>query len=232
MNNMGGAGSGVWDIQFGNSISYAGPDGTSCAASPQTLQDKTFSSNQEFIIFSGQQCSGNNADCGYYRPGIPAHHGFGGSNRMFLFEFSMPHDSSFTTINQDMPAIWMLNSQIPRTLQYGSPTCSCWTSGCGEFDIFEVLNTGNTFLTSHIHSAQGASSSSTVTGGGGGTSNYFARPTSGTMKAAVVITDDAQSMSIIRLDPNTNFDQDITPDVVQGWLNQPSGGGSNTYIQL
>ena len=93
----------------------------------------------------------------------------------------MPLDSgSNAAINGDMPAIWMLNAQIPRTLQYGDSLCSCWTSGCGEFDIFEILSAGSDKLISHLQDKQG--------GSGGGSSDYFARPTSGSMKAAVIFT--------------------------------------------
>lgn len=57
--------------------------------------------------------------------------GFGGADKVFFMEFSMPHDGK-TGFNGDMPSIWMLNAQIPRTIQYGNPDCSCWESGCGE----------------------------------------------------------------------------------------------------
>jgi hypothetical protein len=40
------------------------------SAKPQILTDSTLPSNTEFVIFSDEKCDG---DCGYYRPGIPAH---------------------------------------------------------------------------------------------------------------------------------------------------------------
>lgn len=43
----------------------------------------------------------------------------------------MPMDGK-TGFNGDMPAVWMLNANIPRTAQYGPKGCSCWESGCGE----------------------------------------------------------------------------------------------------
>jgi hypothetical protein len=60
--------------------------------------------------------------------------GFGGADKVLLIEFSMPSDpGSITgTYAGDMPAIWMLNAQIPRTTQYGPSNCNCWQSGCGE----------------------------------------------------------------------------------------------------
>ncbi len=93
-----------------------------------------------------------------------------------------------------MPAIWMLNAQIPRTVQYGSAECSCWESGCGEFDIAEALSSGSGYLKSTFH-----------TNTPGGDSDYLLRPTSGTMKLAVVFdsneaTAHIQYVSISELD--------------------------------
>lgn len=226
MNNEGGSGSGVWDILFGNSISYAGSDGLSCASSPQTLSDTTLPSDKELIIFSNSPCSGDN--CGFYRPGIPAYHGFSGANKVFVMEFGMPTDttSSPSTYNFDMPALWLLNAQIPRTLQYGVASCSCWP-GCGEFDIFEVLNSGNTKLTNHLHDAQGTNVAST---GGGGSADYFARPTSGTMKAAVVFDASTSSITITQLDPNTSFPSFLSTDTVNDWLS--ANAGSQSYASI
>src|ERR1700742_2741289 len=66
--------------------------------------------------------------------------GFGGDSKLFMFEFQMPDDGNNGVFNGNMPSLWMLNAQIPRTGQYSS--CSCWQSGCGEFDICEVLSPG------------------------------------------------------------------------------------------
>lgn len=150
MGNHGGSGSGVWDTSFGMSLSYLSADGSTGAASPQTLEDTTIPSGTEFSIFSSTPCS-SGSGCGYYRPGSVANHGFGGSQKLFMFEFEMPSEPSATGMNADMPAIWMLNAKIPRTGQYVSANCSCWTSGCGEFDIFEVLTTGSTKAKSTMH---------------------------------------------------------------------------------
>lgn len=69
----------------------------------------------------------------------------------------------------------MLNAQIPRTLQYGNADCSCWNTGCGEFDIAETLSSGSVFMKSTLH-----------TNTPGGNSDYLVRPTTGTMKLAVI----------------------------------------------
>lgn len=223
-NNLGGSGSGVFDYTFGNSISYAGSDGVSCASSSEVLNDITLPSDKEIIIMSSDECSGD--DCGYYRPGIPAYHGFDGATKMFLFEFGMPTATSGDSYNYDMPAIWFLNAQIPRTLQYGASSCSCWSTGCGELDVFEVLNAGNSYLTNHLHDEQGTNTQY----GGGGSSDYFARPTSGTMKAAVIFDGDAKTITITKLDDSVSFDSSVSESTVQGWISATSSSSSTVSI--
>jgi hypothetical protein len=63
--------------------------------------------------------------------------GFDGPDKIFVAEFQMPLDGT-EGFNADLPAIWLLNANIPRTLQYGKAECSCWQSGCGEFDVSPV----------------------------------------------------------------------------------------------
>jgi len=121
----------------------------------------------------------------------------------------MPHDSVASTVNADMPAIWMLNAQIPRTLQYGAADCSCWSSGCGEFDLFEVLDSGNTRCKSTIH---GNSQ--------GGDSDYFLRPTAATMKAAVLMMD--ETAHIVVLDDDYSFQNVLGRDVVNALVSASS----------
>lgn len=101
--------------------------------------------------------------------------------------------------NEDMPAAWMLNAQIPRTLQYGKADCSCWESGCGEWDIFEVLDSGNTRCKSTLHG--------TVSGGD---SNYFKRPSDGTVKVAVLYDGMSSSGHIKVLDDDTDFGETLS----------------------
>lgn len=172
LNLNGGSPSGIWDAHFGSSLSYSTPSGTGNAASPQTLADTTLPSTAEVILFTNRTCASDNA-CGYYRPGTVAYHGFGGASKIFLLEFSMPLNAS----TANTPAVWALNALIPRTNEYG--TCQCWANagGCGELDFFEVLDAGETRMVSNVHGAQA-----------GGDSDYFVRPTQGTLKAAVVMT--------------------------------------------
>ncbi|SMQ51106.1 unnamed protein product [Zymoseptoria tritici ST99CH_3D7] len=193
LNHQGGDGSGTWDMTYGNSLSYASKDGTAGAPSPQILADTTLASSTEIVIMTDQPCT--DGSCGYTRPDTVAHHGFDGPSKAFFFEFGMPDDgqggaSEYDAVN--MPAIWMLNAQIPLTLQYGDPKCSCWTTGCGEFDVFEVLAAGDTRCKSTLHGNVA-----------GGDSDYFERPTNGTIKAALLLFDDNIHIKI--LDDSTEF---------------------------
>lgn len=208
---MGGTnGSGVWDSCFGNSLSYAAADGVHGAASPQTLGNVLLPSDTELAIFTGEACG---SDCGFYRTGTPAYRGFDSSSDMvILVEFVMP-SASTSGFNADMPALWFLNAQIPRTLQYGNAACSCWTSGCGELDVFEVLSAGNQYLTTTLHSWQGTGTQY----GGGGSSDYFQRPTSGSMLAAIVFSSETQTIQIVTLPAGTTFDAGLSESDVTSW---------------
>ncbi|KAK9379307.1 putative TOS1-like glycosyl hydrolase-domain-containing protein [Kockiozyma suomiensis] len=208
LNNLGGTnGSGTWSSCWGNSLSYCNSDGETAAASSQVLGDVLVGSNTEFIMFSDTECTTDT--CGYYRDGIPAFVGFSGDMKMFLFEFQMPSDSSSSaSFNGDMPAIWFLNGRIPRTSQYG--TCSCWASGCGEFDAFEVLSSGSNYMISTLHDEQG--------GSGGGSSDYFVRPTDSTMKAAVIFDGSSSKVFLVQLDDATDFGGSVSADTVADWM--------------
>ncbi|KAK6379761.1 target of Sbf [Exophiala oligosperma] len=207
LNHFGGTGSGVFDYTWGNSLSYSNADATSASSGPVTLADTLVGDNQEFVIMTDNECTAENeAGCDYYRPGSVAYHGFGGASKLFLAEFQMPL-SGKTGFNADMPAAWMLNAQVPRTQQYGS--CSCWQSGCGEFDILEVLNSGNTKCKSTWHGAHSL-----------GSSNWFARPTDKTVKVAVILdgTGSTGTASIVILDDSVSFGDSVDPTSVSGWM--------------
>lgn len=148
---------------LGKALTYADSDGVSAADEATVLAENTLiNSNDEYVIFSNILCDdlGINNDCGVYRSGIPAYHGFYGTTKMFLFEFEMPTETNLTedsVSNYDMPAIWLLNAHIPRTSQYSNNVnCSCWRSGCGEFDVFEAMNTTESSkLFTTLHDYQG-----------------------------------------------------------------------------
>jgi Putative TOS1-like glycosyl hydrolase (DUF2401) len=88
LNHNGGQGSGVFDEYvsslfpiscnkltrlriWGNSLSYASPDGTTGSASPQTLADTMIGDNVEIVIVTDKPCS--SGDCGTVRPGTVAY---------------------------------------------------------------------------------------------------------------------------------------------------------------
>lgn len=218
LNHNGGQGSGTFDSTWGNSLSYASTDGTTGSATSEILADTMLADDTEVIMMSSTPCSGN--DCGTVRPGTVAMHGFEGSQKLFLMEFQMPLTGK-QGWGQDMPAIWTLNAQIPNTLQYGEATCSCWASGCGEWDIFEVLDSGNTKAKSTFHGSPS-----------GGDSNYFVRPTDSTMKAAVVFDGDSNSGHIVVLPDDTVLDDSITNDVVASWVNQMHSEAQSGVFKL
>lgn len=179
------------------------PDSTKGSKNPQTLHNAPIGTCDEFVIFSDQLCSVET--CGYYRSDIPAYQGFAGDKKIFVFEFSMPHNATGAPLNDDMPAIWALNSKIPRTFQYGigdgvkfpHQSCSCWESGCGELDLFEILEGNKANLISHYHSEQGTNNQY----GGGGSADYFTRPCDNSVKAAVIF--DGNKEVIIRFLPDS-----------------------------
>ncbi|PGH18505.1 hypothetical protein AJ80_04475 [Polytolypa hystricis UAMH7299] len=190
LNHFGGDKSGVFDYDLGNSLSYASKDALSGCASPEVLEDKMIPDNVEVILMSDKKCNG---DCGAVRPGTVAYHGFEGESKLFLLELSMPLTGK-KGWNEDMPAAWILNAAIPRTLQYGKPECSCWKTGCGEFDVLEILDSGNTRAKSTLHGNIS-----------GGDSYYFNRPTDGLIKVAVVFNALTSSAHIKILDDDVEF---------------------------
>ncbi|KAK5658765.1 hypothetical protein OQA88_1576 [Cercophora sp. LCS_1] len=173
--NLGGPLSGRWTPTFGNTLSYLSSSGSSGSSHPSILSDTLLPSTAEAILLSSTPCT--ESTCGYTQPGSVAYTGFGGPDKIFLVDFAMPHAPG-----DDMPAIWMLNAKIPYTSQYGA--CSCWKSGCGEFDVFEVLEKGGTKAKSTFHSVKG-----------GGDSNYFVRP-GGVVRLAVVFDAAAGTVAV------------------------------------
>ncbi|GMM38186.1 hypothetical protein DASC09_055250 [Saccharomycopsis crataegensis] len=212
MNHLGDTSySGTWSSTFGNSISYCNAAGTGKSATSVTLSDTTLASNKEVVMFSGSECD---SDCGYYREGIPAYKGWDGSAKIFAFNFKMPTDSSgdSSVDNYDMPAVWLLNAKIPRTLQYGDASCSCWSTGCGELDLWEVVTSGSSQLTNHLHDGQGKDGTRY---GGGGSSDYFTRPTSDYVTLVAVF--DGSDVYLTQVD-DFDFDSSLDSSTVSGWL--------------
>lgn len=138
--------------------------------------------------------------------------GWSGSSKAFFIEFQMDHyqnhGNDFGLIS-DAPAWWFLNAAIPRVLQYGSDRnnipCSCWSTGCGEFDAFEVLGNGEERAKSTMH-RQGNLE--------GGDSNYFKRPVGKKLKFAVVWHFPHITARV--LDENFEFPLSLTEDQIDG----------------
>lgn len=142
--------------------------------------------------------------------------GFAGANKVFLFNFKMPLDGE-RGFNGDMPALWALNGRIPRTMQYGD--CSCWTSGCGEADFYEVLASGDTKCKSTFH-----------LNNSGGSSDYFDRPVDNYVKVAVVFDESSASVSIKELDSSVDFSEGLDEATVKSWIN--GGTGKSSLFQV
>ena len=87
-----------------------------------------------------------------------------------------------------------------------------WTSGCGEFDLFEVLDSGNFRCKSTLHMAPA-----------GGSSDWFQRPTGKSITAAVVIAGEHEVAAIRVLGEGQLFDTTLSEDVVNGWVNEQQG---------
>ncbi|EPQ63263.1 Bgt-4399 [Blumeria graminis f. sp. tritici] len=186
------------------------------ALSPQILANVTIPSDSEVIVMSGKTCQ--EGDCGYVRPGSVAYHGFGGPNKIFLMEFMMPRDDK-RGFNGDMPAIWLLNAQIVRTLQYGKGECSCWRSGCGEFDVAESLSSGSSFLKSTLHINQLA-----------GDSDYIRRPLYAPMKLAVVFNQKFSSIQIQVLSQEFAFSRSISMSAIDELLKKDANSLSQITV--
>ncbi|KAG6231039.1 hypothetical protein E4U34_006579 [Claviceps purpurea] len=215
MGNYGGSGSGVFDTTWGASLSYLNANGDGGASSPQILSDTLIPSNKEFAIFSAEKCDGS---CGFTRAKDVAYKGFGGANKVFLFHFKMPLDGD-RSFNGDMPALWALNGRIPRTAQYNA--CSCWQTGCGEADIYEVLTSGDTKCKSTFHLANGA-----------GSSDYFDRPVDKYIKVAAVFHEKTASVSIKKLSDDVDFSKGLDDATVMKWLSQPKEGTARKMSSL
>lgn len=135
--------------------------------------------------------------------------GFGGAQKAFFMEFQMPDDGTTgpTKLNPNMPAIWLLNARIPLTGQFvQKESCSCWKSGCGEFDLFEVLDPGNKRCKSTVHAQ-----------GGLGHSNWFERPVDKTIKAVVMFLGSENTAHIKIIDDNTEFPTSMTNDHLRSY---------------
>jgi len=119
----------------------------------------------------------------------------------------MPMDGQ-RGFNGDLPAYWMLNAKIPRTQQYGD--CSCWPS-CGEFDIMEILDSGDKRCKTTFHSDFP-----------GGSSDYIERPTEDFVKVATIIHKESRTVTVKLIPNDTVIGESLTKDQVEGWIDLDS----------
>ncbi|CDK28057.1 unnamed protein product [Kuraishia capsulata CBS 1993] len=204
---------------LGKALGYVDETGLTETSDSTILEkDNMVYSDEEYAIFSNISCedSGLSNDCGVYRSGIPAFHGFYGTTKMFLFEFEAPDDTTTdeNTTSYNMPAIWLLNAQIPRTAQYPiNSSCSCWSSGCGEFDIFEVMNsTESSRFYSTIHDFQGIWDIGT----GIPIQGYLERTPGSKMSGGVVFGSDGAAT--VFLSNSTSFNSSISVTDLDSWI--------------
>ena len=125
-----------------------------------------------------------------------------------MAEYTMPLSGSQAGLNPDMPAFWMLNTQIVNTVQYAA--CSCWATGCGEFDVHEVLTRGATAGYATLHGGNNFQ---------GQAPGAIDRPTSGTIKIAAAVA--AGQVSVHVLPADFSFDSSLSSSVISGILNSP-----------
>ncbi|VEU19462.1 DEKNAAC100113 [Brettanomyces naardenensis] len=220
---------------LGNALNYVSEDGVTEASESTVLGNITVPSNEEFAIYSGTKCSDPSSldgDCGVYRDGIDAYHGFPGTVKAFLFEFWSPSDLSEESLknktwNYDMPGIWLLNAEIPRTAQYPlNGNCSAWNTGAGEFDIFEVMNVTerNHFYTT-IHDYQGIEDLGT----GIEMYAYLERTPESVMRGGLVLGSDGTAT--VFLSNSTTFNETIDSSDLSSWISSLKGEDGGEHSQ-
>ena len=84
---------------------------------------------------------------------------------------------------------------------------------CGyRFDIVEALSDGSTYLKSTLHTNQPA-----------GDSDYIERPTSGTMKLAIVFSSQTSTIHIQVLSDDTEFSTDLAASEINSMCAAEAG---------
>jgi hypothetical protein len=198
----------TWNSAFGNSLSYVSSNGDKVTPESTPFEGALATSEREIAIFADKECD---HDCPYWRPDATSHFGWSGSSKAFFIEFQMDHYQNMGSdqgLISDAPAWWFLNAAIPRILQYGNDRnnvpCSCWSTGCGEFDAFETLGNGEERAKSTLH-RQGNLE--------GGDSNYFKRPVGRMLKFAVIWH--YPSITARVLDDGFDFSASLSSDQIQ-----------------
>jgi len=183
------------------------------------LSDSLVPSNSEFMIWTDTKCNG---DCPYTLDNSLAYHGFDTSKDIaFFFEFQMPEDHT-PGDNENLPAIWLLNSRIPRVGQYDS--CTCWQAdtsgkpGCGEIDLWEANPTNGPDQLLPMFHCMGSKS------GGSLNSDYFDRPYDNTLTTAAVFCHSTQTFQMASV--NSTDLSAVDGSIIDGICNQQANGRS------
>jgi len=207
---------GVWSICQGWAQSYVGLDGTTASAVPAAFGG--YLGNDDNVnIMSDVDCT-NDTCPGYYR-GV-AKVGWKGNScgeKMFAVTVTMPYDTSGSSNNNNLPAIWFLNGQVVRTNQWG---CNCRgmgaAGGCGELDVAEVIpapwNTINACTSTFYSFKQSL-----------GCSDHFARPANYTVTYVMIF--DARgtgTITFLELDQNFAYSNSIPQADVSMWVQNTS----------
>ncbi|MCJ1415566.1 target of Sbf [Xylographa parallela] len=199
---------------LGATLGYVTPNGQNSSNKPAILENSLIPDGVEFVISSATACKN---DCGATAPGANAYHGWNGAEKVFMIEIEMPLSGQTGYLNADMPAFWLLNTQIVNQQQYGK--CSCWATGCGEWDIHEILKAGATTGYASMH--MGDNYAGTPPQG-------LTRPTSGTMKIAAIVSGGVAHVEV--LNPNTSFGNTLSGATVAGYINTPNATPFNVTI--
>lgn len=123
----------------------------------------------------------------------------------------MPHVDA-SGLNGDMPGWWSLASSIVNNQQYGS--CTPWTAGAGELDIHEVLKSdlSKGYVSTHMGKIYG------------GQGPAIDRPTSGTLKLALILNGTTAAIQALPLD--TEFGSSINDEDILDWISHKTVGNS------
>jgi len=205
MNNKGGSKSGEWDTCGGSSQSYANGawDDATTAANAEFYTGKLTGTNEVNIV-TGTPCSAPGNSCDGFSRGT-ANHGWSGS-KMFVVTFEMPSDGT-----SNLPAIWILNSQVTNAAQYG---CNCrgmgGDGGCGEIDVLETLSANVNQGITELYSFKGAT--------GSGNGNFFPRPLSGLVTYAVIFDVQTDSIMIQRLSSWDFTQSSVSRSLIDAYL--------------
>lgn len=123
------------------------------------------------------------------------------------------HGKLWSCINE-----YFLNTQVPRTTQYGPCHYPCWDSGCSEFTVLEAMSPGSVSLQSALHLNPAANSNNSTSARGVSVSDYISRPATNAIKLVVVFNSTSASITVLVLSEEKKFSTMLSAKRVQGWL--------------